>query len=738
MAMSTKTRLLAASVLISATALTAAPAVAQSARDAAVVDELVVTARKRTESVLDVPMSINVVSEQAMQNMGAESYTSLLGSVPSLTAYQNGPGRTRLSIRGVTNGGGNDNDTQNQETVGIYIDEIPISMGALNPELALFDLERIEVLRGPQGTLYGAGSMTGTVRMITHRPQLNEFSGKAEYGVSRVNEGSDGFSLKGLLNVPIIADRIAIRASGYYTKTPGYIDNITTGEQDLNDGLARGGRVEARFQVTDDFTADLSYFKHHYKDGGRPEDLERVPGLGRDYTSADGYDDKLDIYNLTLNYDLGFANLVSSTSYFDRTTVNKRSLDGLLAAFPGVKPSPLVDTTESTYFAQEVRLASQGEGPFSWVAGAFADKKDIYYLNTVPVPGFDAAMGINSNDFGAPKDNPYWGFDDLEVKTYALFGELTYEIGKLSVTGGVRYFNWEQKYKLYASGFFNGAVPSDPPARTSKEDGFNPKFNVSYDLNDDFMIYGQAARGFRYGGINTPVPQDVCAAELADFTRTGTDPNTFAADKVWNYEVGGKGSFADGRVRISGAYFHLVWDDMQTQRRLDCGFGFRENVGGATSDGVELEVTANPIQGLTLTAGGAYIDSKLSSDVANLKAKEGDKAPFVPEFTFSSSAEYVFQVSDDLDAFVYAGYQYMGERFTEFSPQLTTYRKMDAYNVVNLRAGLTHEGVELSIYANNALDSRGVIRALPASPFDPEARIRITPRTVGANIRVAF
>lgn len=736
MGMSTKTRLLAASVLISATALTAAPSFAQSA-NGAIVDELVVTARKRTESVLDVPMSINVVGEQAMQNMGAESYTNLLGSVPSLTAYQNGPGRTRLSIRGVTNGGGNDNDTQNQETVGIYIDEIPISMGALNPELALFDLERVEVLRGPQGTLYGAGSMTGTVRMITHRPQMNEFSGKVEYGVSRVSEGGDGYSLKGLVNVPLMTDRIAIRASGYYTKTPGYIDNIKTGETDLNDGLARGGRIEARFQVTDDFTADLSYFKHHYKDGGRPEDLERVPGLGRDYTSSDGYDDQLDIYNLTLNYDLGFANLVSSTSYFDRTTVNKRSLDGLLANFP-VKPSPLVDTTDSTYFAQEIRLASQSDGPFSWVVGAFADKKDIYYLNTVPVPGFDAAMGINSNNFGAPKDNPYWGYDDLEVKTYALFGELTYEIGKFSVTGGVRYFNWEQKYKLYASGFFNGAIPSNPPRRTSKEDGFNPKFNVSYDLTDDFMIYGQAARGFRYGGINTPVPKDVCAAELADFTRTGTDPNTFAADKVWNYEVGGKGSFADGRVRVNGAYFHLVWDDMQTQRRLDCGFGFRENVGGATSDGVELEVTANPIQGLTLTAGGAYIDSKLSTDVKNLKAKEGDKAPFVPEFTFSSSAEYVFAVSDDLDAFVYAGYQYMGERFTEFSPQLSTYRKMDAYNVVNLRAGLTHEGVELSIYANNALDSRGVIRALPASPFDPEARIRITPRTVGANIRVAF
>lgn len=733
MATSNKTRLLAASVLISATALTAAPSFAQES----VVDELVVTARKRTESVMDVPMSINVVGEQAMQKLGAESYTNLLGSVPSLTAYQNGPGRTRLSIRGITNGGGNDNDTQNQETVGIYIDEIPISMGALNPELALFDLERVEVLRGPQGTLYGAGSMTGTVRMITHRPQLNTFEGKIDAGVSTVSEGGNGYSLKALVNVPVVNDRVAVRASGYYTKTPGYIDNVTTGEKDVNDGLAVGGRIEARFQVTEDFTADLSYFKHHYKDGGRPEDLERVPGLGRDYVSSDGYVDDLDIYNLTMNYDLGFANLVSSTSYFDRKTVNKRSLDGLLALFP-VKPSPLVDTTESTFFAQEIRLASQGDGPLSWVVGAYTDKKDIYYLNTVPVPGFDAAMGVNSADFGAPKDNPYWGFDDLKVKTYAFFGEVTYKINKLSITGGLRYFNWEQDYKLYASGFFNGAIPSNPPKRTSKEDGYNPKVNISYDLTDDFLVYAQAARGFRYGGINTPVPKDVCAAELADFQRTGTDPNVFSADKLWNYEVGGKGTLADGRIRVNGSYFHLVWDDMQTARRLNCGFGFRENVGGAVSDGVELEVVAHPIDGLTLTAGGSYINSRLSRDVVNLKAKKGDKAPFVPEKTFNASAEYNFPLTGTIDAFVYGNVQYMGERATEFSPSQAAYRKMDAYTLVNLRAGVNYGNVEYSVYANNAFDDRGVIRAMPASPFDPEARIRVTPRTIGANVRMTF
>ena len=189
---------------------------------------------------------------------------------------------------------------------------------------------------------------------------------------------------------------------------------------------------------------------------------------------------------------------------------------------------------------------------------------------------------------------------------------------------------------------------------------------------------------------------------------------------------------------VSGAYFHLVWDDMQTQRALNCGFGFRENVGGAVSDGVELELTANPIEGLTLTAGGAYINSRLSNDVANLKAKKGDKAPFVPELSFNTSADYRFPLGSEAEGFVYGGYQYIGERFTQFSPKQANYRRMAAYGVVNVRTGVTFDNIEFSLYANNLLDDRGVIRALAETPFDPEARIRTTPRTIGANVRMNF
>ncbi len=699
-------------------------------------DEIVVTSRKRSETMLDIPFSINVVSESTIEKLGADNYTDLLATVPSLTAYQNGPGRTRLSIRGVTNGGGNDNDTQNQETVGIYLDEIPISMGALNPELALFDLERVEVLRGPQGTLYGAGSMSGTIRLVSKKPNLNDVEGKGEATLSTTRKGGENYALKALVNVPVIQDKMAIRASGYYTHDGGYIDNVLTGAKDVNDGGAKGVKVAARLQVNENFTADLTFMHHDYSDDGRPEDLLRTPELSRDYPSADGYDDEMQIYNLGLTYDFGWAELVSSTSYFDRTVENRRSLDDLLNTLP-VVPNALEDITDSEVFVQEVRLASTGDSAFQWTVGAYYDHKDVFYLNTFPVPGADAALGIDSGDFGAPTDFLFYGFDDLTVETYAFFGEAYYTWDKLTFTAGLRYFNWTQDILVYQSGLFNGEASAFPP-RTAKADGINPKFNISYDIAEDMLVYAQAARGFRYGGTNGAIPESVCAAELEEVRRTGDDPGQFSPDKTWNYEVGAKGSTADNRLLFNAAYFHIKWKDMQTTRSFTCGFGFRENVGAATSQGVELELTARPIDGLTISVGGSYIDTTLDVDVPNLDALAGDPAPYVPKYSLNSTVEYSFPVTNTMGGYVWGNLQHIGDRGTEFSTNNALYQKMEDYQVVNLRAGLEFEHAEVSVFANNLFDSRGVVRALGRPPFDPQAAIRVQPRTIGVTVRGNF
>ncbi len=702
-------------------------------------EEIVVTSRKRSESMMDIPMSINVVSEGLIEKMGASNYTDLLASVPSLTAYQNGPGRTRLVIRGVANtsSGANDNDTQNQETVGIYLDEIPISTGALNPELGLFDLERVEVLRGPQGTLYGAGSMTGTIRLVSKKPNLREFEGKVDASLSTINKGSENYDVKALVNIPVVEDRFALRTSAYYEKNGGYIDNVLTGEKDINHGRAVGARVSARLQLSEAFTADFSFFHHDYSDNGRPEDLDHTPLFSRDYPSNDGYDDEMQIYNLTLNYDLGWGEIVSSTSYFDRKVVNRRSLDLLFETLPPqIVPHELIDTTDTDVFVQEIRLASQTESPLQWTVGAYLDKKDVLYLNTFPVPGADAILGDSSN-FGAPKDHLYYGYDDLEVKTYALFGEAYYTWDKFTFTAGLRYFNWKQDIEFYQSGLFNGGANSDVRPQNTV-DGVNPKFNISYQINDDNLVYVQMAKGFRYGGINGAIPEAVCADELAQVEREGGDTRFFNPDKTWNYEIGSKNTLADGRVTLNASYFHIKWQDMQTSRGFECGFGFKENVGEATSQGIELELNARVTENLSLYLGGTYINSELAQDVPNLGAEEGDKAPFVPEFAFNTSADYVRPLTDTMDGFIWANVQYVGERNSHFSDDDANFRAMDGYFVSNLRVGTRWDNLELSVFANNLFDGRGVIRAMRRPPFDPDATIKVEPRTIGVSLRANF
>jgi iron complex outermembrane receptor protein len=700
------------------------------------IDRIVVTSRKRSEAMNDVPISINVVTEDLIDNLGAADFSDLLGVVPSLTAYQNGPGRTRLSMRGIANGGGNDNDTQNQETVGVYLDEIPISMGGMNPEFALFDLNRVEVLRGPQGTLFGAGSMTGTVRLVSNEPNLSEFGGKYEATGSTISHGSQNYSVKGLINTPVIENKLAIRASGYYMDNGGYIDNNLTGEKDLNDGVSQGAKIAALYYPTDNLRVDLTLLHHDYSDNGYPQDIDSTSLFTRNYPSFDGFDDEVNIANLTLKYDLGWAELVSSSSYFDRSIVNRRSLDLLFEAAlpPGITPHELIDFTDSEVFVQEFRLSSTTDDDLQWTVGAYADKKDVFYENTFPVPGADAIIGTPSSFFGAPDDHLFYGFDDLTVQTYALFGEVYYDIGDFSITAGLRYFNWEQEIEFYQSGLFNGEFNSDSRPKESI-DGVNPKLNLSYSLDDDNLIYAQAAKGFRYGGINGAIPESVCADELAEVERDGGDTRFFDPDEIWNYELGIKGVSRSGKFSYNTTVFHIDWTDMQTSRAFECGFGFKENVGEATSQGIEFEVSVKPIDALTLSAGGAYIKSTLDEDVPNLSAIKGDAAPFVPETTFTASAEYEQPLVEDYMGFVWFNLQYTGDRATEFNVNGPNYKKMDAYTVANLRVGVRFRDYEVSLFANNLLDDDGVVRAIGRPPFDPPASIRVNPRTIGITFR---
>lgn len=718
-------------------------------------EEVVVTARKRTENVYSVPISISVTSQDDIEKLGAHDFTDLISSIPSLGAYQNGPGRTRLSIRGInstSSSNGNDNETQNQETVGIYLDEIPISMATLSPEIGLFDAQRVEVLRGPQGTLYGAGSMAGTLRIVTNKPNTEKFEGKIDLSTSQTGyAGSMNYGAKGLINIPIATGLAALRISAYNTKGAGYIDNVLTGDKDVNSNLSRGGRIALRLTPSDQFTADFSVLYHDYSDNGRPEDTDTTPLYSRDYTSFDGFDDEMYIYNMTLNYDFGGANLVSSTSMFDRSVFNRRSIDtfyGLPGILPeGVSPFELEDLQDVNAFVQEVRLSTQTDSVLQWTVGAYFDNKTINGINSWPVPGLDAGA-LNDPAFepsahwGAPPDYFLYATSRQSVKTFAFFGEAYLTWGDVTLTGGLRYFNWKQELSGADAGQLLGVATTAPVTSTSPnatENGFNPKVNVAWQVAPDLLMYAQVAKGFRYGGTNTgEVPADLCGTEAAEAAASGSDPRFFRPDKLWNYEVGFKGQSADKKIGFNVAAFYIDWSDMQNSRRFECGFSFRSNVGKASSKGLELEFHVDLTNQLTWTFGGAYTDAKLDETVESLTAFIGDAIPYSPKLAFSGSLDYNWEIGSGYDGFMWVNAQYVGKRGSEFSDTNTNYRIVDDYVLANFRIGFRYGAYELSLFVNNALKSTAVLRQQRRFPFDPDAALRATPRTVGINLRTSF
>ena len=705
-----------------------------TASSPAQLDSVVITSQKRTEYLQDVPISVNVIGARTLQNLGAQNFTDLISTVPSLSSFQTGPGRSQLIIRGITTGGITEDDPQTQETVGLYVDESPISVNGFNPEYGLFDLQRVEVLRGPQGTLYGAGAMSGALKLVTRKPDLNTFGGSVEADVGRIRAGGTSNDERVVINVPLVANVLGVRASLFHDRFGGYIDNSTTGEKDLNHSNTEGGRVALRYQPSDRLTVDLSYFGQATRDGGRPID---EGDYRRSYLSPEGSNSQYQLLNATVGLDLDFADLTSSSSYLKFDITNRRELDRTLQLFTQDLHAPLADQTHLKDFTQELRLASKDNGPVKWLGGVYFNRRRRDYVNQFPVSGFDAELpAFASPQFGAPPDNPFYGYDNVDVTQSALFGEATLTMGKFALTAGLRGFHWVEDFFLYSSGFFNGGITTTGQRKTTTN-GSTPKLNVTYRYDENELLYVQAAKGFRFGGINQIIPLNLCASELAA-NNLAVPSGTYNPDSLWNYELGNKATLLDGRMTVNASVFLIRWKNIQASRSLNCGFSYRENAAGLTSKGVELETSIRPMRGLTLSLGGSYVDATLNQDVPDLAALKGDHAPFVPKVSISASGEYRFPLVPGWSGFAWAAYQHVGQRTTEFSPLLARYRAMDSYNVINTRAGVQQGPLEVSLYVKNLTNSGGVLRALAATPFDAEGAYRITPRTVGATARYTF
>ncbi len=722
--------------------LGAVPAAAQESQaGASRLEEVYVTASKRSfeESIQTVPVSIQALSQSTLEQAGAQEFVDFAQMAPSLTLTAVETGTPQVSMRGIWLGAVAAQTTQENPLTGIYYDDLPVSLANFNPNLDLFDVQRIEILRGPQGTLYGAGSMGGNIRFVTNAPDSREWAAEVAGSYGQVADGGDVYDIKGMVNVPVSEGKFGLRMVGYSNWDDGYIDNSYLDIEDFDDNRRWGGRVSGRWDATDRLAVTLNVlrqeveFEHgrHYIDGP-PGTMPDPDDPQQNLYGNIPFIDEMTIYNGVVEFDLGWARFLSSTSYFERDMNNTGTAQDLMEAIFGLQlDSPNRSLWDNSDFIQEFRLSSPEDTRFNWVLGAFYNEKEQHHVQDFTIENAEDVFGFPTGGYGAPDDDIlFYGDTTNEQSQFAVFGEGTYKFtDALHFTAGLRWFDWDQDFDLYFAGLFQGG-PYTQAGRNSASE-VTPKFALSYHGEGDWMVYASAAQGYRLGGLNEPVPPDLCADDLGEVGLTEA-PLTFDSDSLWNYEIGAKSDFLDRRLRLNAALFYVDWTDVQTIKNLpNCGFYFTENVGDVVSPGVEFELAAVPVEGLTLTLSGAYIDAELDEDVPNLFAVKGDQVPNVPEWAFSVSAVYTRALTSSLDGYARVDYRYLDRRFTEFSRDEGI--ELDSYGSGNLHIGVETGDWDVSLFIRNFTDERGNI---DGSIFQDVTSYSIErPRTIGVSFR---
>jgi iron complex outermembrane receptor protein len=751
-------------MLLAATAMASASGTA-FAQDSATTttgyeDEIVVTALKRSTTLQETPISISAVTGDTIANSGVQSIADLNASVPSLTFVDGGPSNRRVVIRGIQAAG--------EPTVGTYYDETPVTgaigagndAGGSTPELRLFDVERVEVLRGPQGTLYGSGSMGGTLRVIYEKPKFDtEFAG--DVSLSSTRGGGANYEGSAMVNVPVIDDKIAVRAVGFYRNANGYIDNTTLNIKNINDQKSYGGRLLVRLQPTEDLTIDAAAYINRTRTDTNAWTLTSGK-FKSDALTRQPVRDNLELYSLTANYDFGGVTLTGIVSYLDRdldsvSDVSRfirstRTAAGCAARVSAGAPcSPtqltnyyaLVDSqSSSALFPQqtmqswtaELRLSSDGAGPFNWTVGGFYSDRDTSVAN--PQSNADPVTG----KIIEPQQIATVRFIDDSLRQVAVFGEFSYDItDKLNLTAGARYFKYDKDIsgQTTLGSILVGAVVRPLSFVNSSEDGTAFKFNASYKITPDVMLYAEAAQGFRPGGANQVIG---LAQELTPYQ----------SDSLWNYEIGLKNTFFDRRLTLNIDAFQIDWSDMQITGRTPNGaFSFITNAGKARVRGLELETTIRPAEGFSITGNASYIDAKLRENQANANVSapglKGDRIPYVPKFSAGIAAQYEWALSDTLSGFARIDGNTVGGSYSDFRPSgqptVNFTRYIDDYQLVNLRLGV--EGPESSwaayLFATNLFDSTAITRATSSAIAVGRTLVNsAAPRTIGLNFRTRF
>jgi outer membrane receptor protein involved in Fe transport len=713
-------------------ALMLATGVAQAAdapaAAATTVQEIVVTADKRPELAKNVPASITAVPASTLRDIGAANLDDYVQLVPGLTVsnVSMATGSTQLTIRGVTTGpGGN-------PTVGVYVDDAPFGTstglgGYTIPDLDPQDLARVEVLRGPQGTLYGAGAMGGLLKYVTADPDPTHVFGRLEADYSSTDHGGDGWGVRGGVNLPL-GDSLALRLSGYDRQDPGYVDNVLTGQNNVNRTDVYGGRAALGWAIDQDWKARLSAIYQSQKGAGPLVEYGSITfkPLYGDLKESDAIDSdidrqKLQAYSLDIEGKLGsFASFTSSTAY-DRQDMNLAVdytplVTGLIAGVFGVPNAGLsvVDDVGVDKFTQEFRLASPEDNKLSWLVGAYYTHEQTSVAFASPV----------FNEFtGAPITGlPTFLSGGLSAKFQeeAVFGDVTYHFTPaFDVTAGLRYSHNDQRDVTVTGGILT--APSNANV-TSSDSSTTFLLTPRWHVNEDTMVYARIATGYRPGGPNTGI---------------GGTPLTYGPDHTTNYEIGVKTDLDDHRISLDADAYWIDWKNIQVEEASAFG-SYIANGSAAVSRGVEGSVEWRPTAPLTLFANLAYQDAYVTEafPAGGAAAQPGDRLPLTPTWSGTVGGEYVFPLFASWNGRIGADWHYVGRTEGSFPNPGAPRFEHPAYDVADLHAGVSNDQWRLMLYAKNIGDARGQTADLNLGAFTRVSIIQ--PRTVGLSLSRTF
>ncbi len=738
------------------------------AEAAPVLEEILVTATKRSESVQDVPLAVSAISGDQIEARGFREFSDYLNTLPSVHIEDTGPARNSIKIRGISTG-----EFGSPPAVATYFGEVPTTHtgqqinGNANPRLV--DMERLEVLRGPQGTLFGANALAGAVRLIPAMPDLEESDVEISGSWSTTAHADDGNTrFEGMLNLPVIEDRLALRVVGYSYSLSGFVDNEFPGNpqfdlsaifgfvfigapfppgtivspgvpastaRDVNQEDTSGGRISLLWRPTDQLDVQFTHIQQDSSMGpGSPNIDSRIGEYsnshGIDHFQAQELGDDLSIANLVVDYSFDGFSLISSTSHTQRDLVQRRDASTFpVLNFGAYFPWGLNDDQDDEILTQEVRLQSESDGAMQWLIGGFYSRHEQSSSQSLIDHACPSCLSYTFFGPGGPLFESAKNFDEEQL---AFFGEVTYAFNDdWEIGAGLRYFETDLTFFESQVGLIAESPVPLLDEGDASSDEVNPKFQLSYSPNDSFFGYAQVAQGFRTGVINETVPAGPCGPELAVLGDLSlTEPDT-----LWNYELGGKWTLGNGRTTVNAALYRIDWKDIQTTLQLACGFTPIVNAGEAAGAGAEVEVTALLTDNLRLDLATSLSNTEFDSVDPRSGFEEGARVPGSPEQILSVGIQYEYALNENWNGYLRTDFNHVGDVLSAAEAGTGASVQLDSYQVINLRAVLGQDQFQLELFVRNATDERGILSSTAPTSVLGLQEFIIRPREIGVQVR---